>query len=70
MIALWPIYGGCFATDLEKYFRKKHNSSDTYSDPFIKHYLKKFLNLEASARTINFVSYGLVVVLAIIVFTN
>ncbi|MES3005230.1 MAG: DUF2784 family protein [Patescibacteria group bacterium] len=70
MIILWGVYGGCFVTDLERYLRKKYDPNISYSDPFIKHYLKKFFNLDVSAKKINLISYTLAIVLAIVVFTN
>jgi len=68
MIILWVTYGSCFATDLEKYLRRKHGKQEPYNGTFSSHYLKKFLNIEITSETINAASYVLVTILSVIVF--
>lgn len=63
----WVVYKGkCWITHLENHYRKKDGTN--YEVGFIKHYLKKFLNINASSFIVGLLLYGYLGILFIIAF--
>ena len=63
----WIVYkGSCWVTDWENYYRRKHSIGSHYETGFIKHYLKKIFNIDATTKVIGVLLYGYVVILVIV----